>query len=306
VTSGSPRYSSPAALRTALEEHLRQRANSTGTPLDRLRKEVAHQRLLARLAVVAPAGSWALKGGQALLARLDTQARATKDADATWRAALERFDDVLEAAVDTDLGDDFRFEVAAPRPMTAETDEGGLRYPVLALLDGREFERIQLDVNAVPDDQRPVDSVALRDLLGFAGIAPPQVPVIPVGQHLAEKLHAYTRDYGSQSNSRPRDLYDMLVIARSLPVPVSNELRGACRATFALRHTAWPPALPAPPTSWAATWESYVGDHDISWSDLDAASEALASFWLPMLIGTDDEADDAVWDPAAWAWSAAG
>lgn len=220
MTSDPPRYGSSAALRTALEEHLRQRATSTGTPLDRLRKEVAHQRLLARLVVVAPRGSWALEGGQALLARLDTQARATKDADTTWRAALEHFDDVLEAAVDTDLGDGFHFEVAAPRPMTAETDEGGLRYPVLALLDGREFERIQLDVNAVPDDQRPVDSVALRDLLGFAGIAPPQVPVIPVGQHLAEKLHAYTRDYGSQSNSRPRDLYDMLVIARSLPVPV--------------------------------------------------------------------------------------
>ncbi len=305
MTSGPSRYRNPAALRTALEEHLRQRANNTGTPLDRLRKEVAHQRLLARLVVVAPPGSWVLKGGQALLARLDTQARATKDADATWRASLERFDDVLEAAVDTDLGDSFHFEVAAPRPMTAETDEGGLRYPVLALLDGREFERIHLDVNAVPDDQRPVDSVELRGLLDFAGIAPPQVPVIPVGQHLAEKLHAYTRDYGSQSNSRPRDLYDMLVIARSLPVPRASELRAACRATFALRHTAWPPALPSPPTSWTATWGAYVGDHDIPWSDLDAASEALASFWLPLLI-EDDEADGAVWDPATWTWSAAG
>ena len=306
MTSGSPRYSSPAALRTALEEHLRQRASSTGTPLDRLRKEVAHQQLLARLAVVAPAGSWALKGGQALLARLDTQARATKDTDATWRASLERFDEVLEAAVDTDLGDGFSFEITTPRPMTAETDEGGLRYPVLALLDGREFERIQLDVNAVPDDQRPVDSVALRDLLGFAGIAPPRVPVIPVGQHLAEKLHAYTRDHGSQPNSRPRDLYDMLVIARSLPLPLRAELRAGCRATFALRHTSWPPALPAPPTSWAATWHSYVGDYDIPWNDLDAASEALASFWLPLLIGDDDGADEAVWDPATWTWSAAG
>lgn len=306
MTSRPPRYNSSAALRTALEEHLRQRAHNTGTPLDRLRKEVAHPRLLARLVLVAPPGSWALKGGQALLARLDTKARATKDADATWRASLERFDDVLEAAVDTDLGDGFRFEVAAPRPMAAETDEGGLRYPVLALLDGREFERIQLDVNAVPDDQRPLDRVELRDLLDFAGIAPPQVPVIPVAQHLAEKLHAYARDYGSQSNSRPRDLYDMLVIARSLPVPIGRELRATCRATFALRQTVWPPAFPPAPTSWASAWDAYVGDHDIPWSDLDAASEALASFWLPLLTGDDDEADEAAWDPTTWTWSAAG
>jgi hypothetical protein len=247
VTSHPPRYGSPAALRTALEEHLRQReqhrdaagpapqggrASATAGPA---RGRRPHR-----------TGSWALKGGQALLARLGTQARATKDADATWRASLDHFDDVLEAAVDTDLDDGFRFEVAAPRPMTAETDEGGLRYPVLALLDGREFERIQLDVNAVPDDQRSLDRVELRDLLDFAGIAPPHVPVIPIAQHLAEKLHAYTREYGSQSNSRPRDLYDMLVIARSLPLPFSRELRAACRETFALRDTVWPPGAPAP------------------------------------------------------------
>ena len=176
---------------------------------------------------------------------------------------LGQFAEVLEAAVDTDLDAGFRSEVAAPRPMTAETDEGGLRYSILALLDGREFERIQLDVNAVPDDQRPLESVELRDLLDFAGIAPPYVPVIPIAQHLAEKLHAYTRDYGSRSNSRPRDLYDMLVIARSLPVPELKALRATCRQTFALRANTWPPAIPAPPDSWGAPWESYVRDHDI-------------------------------------------
>jgi hypothetical protein len=63
------------------------------------------------------------------MARLGTQARATKDADATWRAVLECFDEVLEAAADPGLGDGLLFEVAAPRPMTAATDEGGLRYP---------------------------------------------------------------------------------------------------------------------------------------------------------------------------------
>ena len=239
-----------------------------------------------------------------LLARLGSEARATKDADATWRAALDHFGDVLEAAIDTDLGDGFRFEAAAPRPMTAETDEGGLRYAILALLDGREFERIQLDVNAVPDDQRPLEHVELRDLLDFAGIAPPRIPVIPIAQHLAEKLHAYVRDYGSRSNSRPRDLYDMLVIARSLPIPDSNTLRATCRQTFAVRQTAWPPTMPAPPATWVAVWESYVRDHDIPWSNLDAAGEALASFWRPLLV-SEAGTHPAHWDVDSWAWSAA-
>lgn len=84
-------------------------------------------------------------------------ARATKDPDATWRANLDHFDDVLEEAVETDLHDGFRFEADVARPKTAETEEGGMRYPILALLDGREFERLQLDVNAVPEDRRPLE-----------------------------------------------------------------------------------------------------------------------------------------------------
>lgn len=77
------RYATPAGMRTALEQRLRERHNSTGLPLDRLRKEVALQRLLARIAAVAPTGSWALKGGMAMIARVDHRARATADADAT-------------------------------------------------------------------------------------------------------------------------------------------------------------------------------------------------------------------------------
>ena len=302
MTDGRHRYHTAAALRTALEDHLRHRARDAGLPLDRLRKEIAHQRLLARLAVVAPPESWALKGGQALLARLGAAARATKDADATWRANLDHFGDVLEDAVDTDLGDGFRFEIRAARPMTAETEEGGLRYPVLALLDGREFERLQLDVSSVPGDHRPLEQLQLRDLLGFAGIEPPTVPVISIAQHFAEKLHAYVRDYGSQASSRPRDLYDMLVMAWSLPVPSSETLQAVCRETFALRQASWPPTLPSPPSSWAAAWNSFVSDHGIPWTDLNAADEALAGFWRPLLI--DDQASvEANWDQEAWAWS---
>ena len=70
--------------------------------------------------------------------------------------------------------------------MTEETDEGGLRYAILAQLDGREFERIQLDINAVPDDQRPLEHLKLRDLLDFAGLAPPNSPAIPDSDTLRE------------------------------------------------------------------------------------------------------------------------
>jgi hypothetical protein len=89
-------YASPAAMRTALEQRLRDRHRTSKLPLDRLRKEVALQRLLARICAAAPAGSWALKGGIAMIARLGERARTTADADATWRADREQLRDMLD------------------------------------------------------------------------------------------------------------------------------------------------------------------------------------------------------------------
>jgi hypothetical protein len=50
-------YASPAAMRAALEQRLLDRSRSAKLPLDRLRKEAAIQRLLARVAAESPAGS---------------------------------------------------------------------------------------------------------------------------------------------------------------------------------------------------------------------------------------------------------
>lgn len=55
-------YLDPAGMRTALERRLRDRHESTFLPLDRLRKEAALQRLLARIVVTL---SYPLRGGQA-------------------------------------------------------------------------------------------------------------------------------------------------------------------------------------------------------------------------------------------------
>lgn len=58
-------YSTAAAFRQALENRLKTEALRTGVPYDRLRKEAAFQRLLARVQRVAPRDSWALKGALA-------------------------------------------------------------------------------------------------------------------------------------------------------------------------------------------------------------------------------------------------
>ncbi|MEX1004484.1 MAG: nucleotidyl transferase AbiEii/AbiGii toxin family protein [Acidimicrobiia bacterium] len=293
------RYATDDAFRTSLEQRLRDQARETGRPLDRLRKEVAHHRLLNRILESAPRGTWALKGGLALLARLDDRARATSDADANWRSTIEELEQTLDRSAALDIADGFSFEIGAPRPLEGEGAEGALRFPIRVVLAGREFERINLDVNLVPTDQRPTDEIQLRDLLGFAGIPAPVVPAIPVAQQLAEKFHAYVRSY-SNGSSRPRDLYDMLVIAERLPVPPAAAVVDVCQETFAMRKTSWPPHIPEPPGSWEKAWTEFVEVYEIPWPTLAAAGTGMRAFWDP-LVATEVERAD--WDPDRWQWN---
>jgi len=57
---------------------LSNRAAQTGLGLDRLRRGVFFERILARLEAAQP-GRWVLKGGMALEVRLGDDARVTKD-----------------------------------------------------------------------------------------------------------------------------------------------------------------------------------------------------------------------------------
>jgi predicted nucleotidyltransferase component of viral defense system len=293
------KYDTASAFRTALEQRLLTTSKSTGTPLDRLRKEAAGERLLARLAAHMPVNSWALKGGLALVARLDSDARATKDIDTTWREDAEVLNELLDEATDADLGDYFRFSVRPPQPIEAEGPEGGLRYRVVAHLDEREFERLQLDVNIVPTDPRPIETVRLRSNFSFAEMSAPEIPVISLGQHLAEKLHAYCRSYGTQQNSRAKDLYDMLVIVEQLPIPSSEALVAACKETFALRSTEWPPTPNEPPSEWKTIWSGFVQEYAIRWTNLTDAYAALRGFWSPVLASNSAQQ----WDARNWRWT---
>ncbi len=133
---------------------------------------------------------------------------------------------MLDHASAQDLGDHFEFTIGQGRRIEGEGPDNGLRFPVTARLASRIFEQIRLDVNIMTEDPRPIEDITLRNLLDFADIPSVTVPAIKLDQQLAEKLHAYTRDYGRQENGRAKDLYDMLVIAQELPLPAEAELAG--------------------------------------------------------------------------------
>lgn len=91
-------YTTAGALRTALEARLNERSRRDGVDSHRLRRQVAFDRLLARMFDPSqPArDGWVLKGGYALEMRF-RRARSTKDLDLTVRSRGERFGESLLA-----------------------------------------------------------------------------------------------------------------------------------------------------------------------------------------------------------------
>src|SRR5579864_6824143 len=90
------------------------------------------------------------------------------------------------------------------------------------------------------------NTIHTSEFLSFADIEPVAIPALPITQHLAEKVHAYTRAYGpsGEQSTRPKDLVDILLIAGSEEIDAAS-LREALERTFTSRkRQALPPSLP--------------------------------------------------------------
>jgi Nucleotidyl transferase AbiEii toxin, Type IV TA system len=97
------RYATAAAFRRALEDRLQDIVGKESVDLQCLRRQVAFDRLLARLFQAAQprALPWVLKGGYAMELRIKA-ARTTKDIDLTMRSVFssdEKKDDKKNLAV---------------------------------------------------------------------------------------------------------------------------------------------------------------------------------------------------------------
>jgi outer membrane autotransporter protein len=191
------RYGTASALRIALEARLKSLARSEGIDLQRLRRQVSFDRLLARL-FHGPEVPWLLKGGYAMELRLRS-ARATKDIDLSVPDGGQGPVEILENLQDragAELGDGFVFVVGLPARELEGAPEGSFRFPVTASLGGRIFTKFHLDVGIGDCVVEPAEVVPGRDWMDFAGIPAARCLAIPKEQQFAEKLHAYTLQIG--------------------------------------------------------------------------------------------------------------
>lgn len=282
------RYATPGDFRRALEDRLKQTARSEGLPLQRLRLLVTFDRYLARLSRLN-SSSWALKGGYAMELRIH-RARTTRDIDLTLRNmspggrssnVVAEVLNELQSAAALDLGDYFEFQVGTQIATISEAPYGGTRYPVMANLDERPFERFHVDV-VIGDPPGDAGEVLIaRDWLGFAGFPITSFPAISQEQQFAEKLHAYSRPRATP-NSRAKDLVDLILLIERRSM-IRERLDEAIRSTFSRRKTHKIPAvLDPPPEAWANPFANMAAECGLSY-DLKRATLRVQQYLDPIL-----------------------
>lgn len=284
-------YQTVRAFRAALEERLKRVSREQHTDLMRLRRQVAFDRLLARL-FATPDVLWTLKGGYTFELRLGGRARATKDLDlsvpdlhrltgdeAEPLAPIVAIRERLQYFAAVDLGDGFAFRIGMPMADLDATPYGGARYPVESRLDARTFATFHLDVGIGDAIVAEPEWLTGSDLLWFAGIPPARVAALAREQQFAEKIHAYTLPRGDRANTRVKDLVDLALLIE-LGLPDADLLKQAIHATFARRGThAEPVDLEPPPEAWRAAFAQLAAELAAPITTLDAAYAEVAAFW---------------------------
>ena len=276
------RFTNDAAFRQALEARLNDKAKRENVDVQRLRRQVAFDRLLCRLFSPGVAG-WALKGGYAMELRI-VGARATRDVDLTLcrhiRAKGEllnrRILEMIQKTVAIDHGDFFTFTVGESMMDLDGAPYGGARFPVECRLAGRVFARFHLDVGVGDTIIEPLEEIRGQAWLEFAGIPHATFLAIPKEQQFAEKLHAYTLPRGDRPNSRVRDLVDMVLLIRGGMNPIV--LTSAVEKTFGRRKTHdIPHGLQSPPMSWVGPYSELARECGLP-TDVSIGFEEVSAF----------------------------
>lgn len=275
-------FKTATAFRKSLESRLMNMSQEIHIDLQRLRRRVAFDRLLARF-FINDCNAWVLKGGYALEIRF-AHARATKDIDLTIPTGLyavstaEQLLTMLQETSYVELGDYFTF---AFRPAMQELDgapEGGFRFPVEAVMDGRLFVKFHLDIGIGDILVEPVEKIIGEDWLEFAGIAPATIYAISKEQQFAEKLHAYTLPRTDRLNTRVKDLVDMLLLILEGSID-QTAMRENLYKVFQRRNThRLPIKLPLPPDNWRTKFDLLAGECGIQGS-LSQAIESVEEFY---------------------------
>jgi hypothetical protein len=272
--------------------------------------DIVFRRLLVRLYAADP-GRWVVKGGVALLLRLDPN-RASRDIDMTFMDAAGEHAvalDALTRATEIQLQPDdfFSFRVH-PAPLTDRLgDDDTLHVTVDVHVGAQLYRTIGVDLARPAAD---VPSQVLRSFGTLTGVPAvddlPPINVLHLALQIAEKTCAMFERHGDERkfSTHSRDLVDIAMIATQVECIDAAEVRRYL-ASEQQRRTgkgSLDGPLPAEfglPTqqvaAWGATWQKATRGAPLS---IDHALEVADRFLTPLLGGDDVT----VWSAAEQRW----
>jgi hypothetical protein len=306
-------YATPAAFRAALNARFRAIAKEGEYTLQQLGRQFAYDRLLARIFSGADAELWVLKGGGALLVRLDG-ARHSLDLD-LYRAEqdLAGAEQALRDAAATGLGDFFGFTIGPATPLIDITK--GVRLSIQATI-GRPFERFSVDLignvamTGTPDLAAPILAASMP------GLRTPPYRLYPIADHVADKVCAIIELHSGadgimRASTRIKDLVDLVTVAATQRVDAAA-LSVALQSETARRsiplatgfdvpdHASWGPGYVKLAGSVRALVESDAGGANGSLVIFSVGLSLARAFVDPVL---SQGRWSGWWDPETLSWS---
>ena len=283
---------------------LRQLGDTTGWGPQDAARAFALQQFSSRLFRSDSAENWVVVGGTALQYR-SAEARPTTDIDLAFAAdaALLR-ESLMRALAPADGGEYGVFALT----LRESAERGQHTARIAYLVDGQRLANATLDVNTsrpidfVPDTLTPTALVTMPDLA-----APPSMRVYPVARHLADKVTAMYERHGASGaapSTRPHDLADIVILARSSTVD-AGELLGAVREQERRRGVVVPCPLTLPTGRWVQTYPGRIERSGLPapLHDALAALAAANEFLYPVLAG---KVHTGRWDPTTQNWKSGG
>ncbi len=291
-------YASPKAFRQALTDRLKSLAAEGPWGLPELQRQIAYDRLLARLYLVDR--DWIVKGATALLAR-ELGVRSTIDVDLYRDTAVAAAERELRDAVTADLGDWFTFELGPARSIRDGLD--ARRVPIEALIGPTVWVSFHVDlVGAGPRMTGEPDEVPALARVGMPDVEQGGYRAYPLVDHITDKIVAIFGRYGGSGgpSTRYKDLVDLVAITRGASVEAVAQM-AALNSEAEGRGLILPSRFEVPDR---ALWtRGYAAEARRSLLDtagtLEEALEIVAPFVDPLLDGSAEGS----WNPAAGGWS---
>jgi hypothetical protein len=292
------RFDDPSTFRQALEREMEDRAGDDRLRSAMYRRHIVFERLLARLAAVAP-GQWALTGDFALDLRKIRHARNTWQLEFEWQVDhFAGFREAFHEIANRDMDDFFELDVGLSGQGVSGKGASS-NFTVQANLAGSPFESAMLHAE-LRFGEIPTETIHTEGLLDFAGLEPVEIQAVPLELQVAEKVYHYVYEYQQVVESRgAADLLDLSTVAESAELD-PNLLRGTIAGIFRRHSAEYPGRLQPPPAEWAASFSRIAKEAGVP-VGIATGHDAAAAMLDPVLAGMVGE--DGPWSPDRQEWA---